>query len=347
MVKVVVDAFGADKGVGVVVEGAVNSLVTYDDVNIIIVGDKAEIETELGKFTYDKSRIEVEDAREKITNNESPTVAIRTKKDSSLVRALEITKNDPLVAGMVSAGSTGAVLTGGIFKIGRIKGVLRPALCPLLPTFNGGKVCIVDCGANMDCKPEYLAQFALMGSEYMRSLGIANPRVALVSVGDEDKKGNELTHAAFSILKRLPINFVGNMEARYALSGNYDVLVCDGFVGNVLLKSVEGTAMGVMKMLKNEIKSSFSAKIGALFMKKGLMNIKSSMDYHAVGGAAFLGVEKVLVKGHGSSNAKSICAAVGQVAAMAKLGYVERIKKIIEENDVRALALESEQINND
>lgn len=347
MVKVVVDAFGADKGVGVVVEGAVNSLVTYDDVNIVIVGDKAEIETELGKFTYDKSRIEVEDAREKITNNESPTVAIRTKKDSSLVRALEITKNDPLVAGMVSAGSTGAVLTGGIFKIGRIKGVLRPALCPLLPTFNGGKVCIVDCGANMDCKPEYLAQFALMGSEYMRSLGIANPRVALVSVGDEDKKGNELTHAAFSILKKLPINFVGNMEARYALSGNYDVLVCDGFVGNVLLKSVEGTAMGVMKMLKNEIKSSFSAKIGALFMKKGLMNIKSSMDYHAVGGAAFLGVEKVLVKGHGSSNAKSICAAVGQVAAMAKLGYVERIKKIIEENDVRALASGSEQTDND
>ena len=335
MVKVVVDAFGADKGVGVVVEGAINALVTYDDVNIVIVGDKAEIETELGKFTYDKSRIEVEDAREKITNNESPTVAIRTKKDSSLVRALEITKNDPLVAGMVSAGSTGAVLTGGIFKIGRIKGVLRPALC------------IVDCGANMDCKPEYLAQFALMGSEYMRSLGIANPRVALVSVGDEDKKGNELTHAAFSILKKLPINFVGNMEARYALSGNYDVLVCDGFVGNVLLKSVEGTAMGVMKMLKNEIKSSFSAKIGALFMKKGLMNIKNSMDYHAVGGAAFLGVEKVLVKGHGSSNAKSICAAVGQVAAMAKLGYVDRIKKIIEENDVRALASESELINND
>lgn len=347
MVKVVVDAFGADKGVGVVVEGAINALVTYDDVNIVIVGDKAEIETELGKFTYDKSRIEVEDAREKITNNESPTVAIRTKKDSSLVRALEITKNDPLVAGMVSAGSTGAVLTGGIFKIGRIKGVLRPALCPLLPTFNGGKVCIVDCGANMDCKPEYLAQFALMGSEYMRSLGIANPRVALVSVGDEDKKGNELTHAAFSILKKLPINFVGNMEARYALSGNYDVLVCDGFVGNVLLKSVEGTAMGVMKMLKNEIKSSFSAKIGALFMKKGLMNIKSSMDYHAVGGAAFLGVEKVLVKGHGSSNAKSICAAVGQVAAMAKLGYVDQIKKIIEENDVRALASGSEQTDND
>ena len=347
MVKVVVDAFGADKGVGVVVEGAINAIVTYDDVNIVIVGDKAEIETELGKFTYDKSRIEVEDAREKITNNESPTVAIRTKKDSSLVRALEITKNDPLVAGMVSAGSTGAVLTGGIFKIGRIKGVLRPALCPLLPTFNGGKVCIVDCGANMDCKPEYLAQFALMGSEYMRSLGIANPRVALVSVGDEDKKGNELTHAAFSILKKLPINFGGNMEARYALSGNYDVLVCDGFVGNVLLKSVEGTAMGVMKMLKNEIKSSFSAKIGALFMKKGLMNIKSSMDYHAVGGAAFLGVEKVLVKGHGSSNAKSICAAVGQVAAMAKLGYVERIKKIIEENDVRALASGSEQTDND
>lgn len=347
MVKVVVDAFGADKGAGVVVEGAVRSLEVYEDVSVIIVGDKTEIETELGKLTYDKSRVEVEDAREKITNEESPTVAIRAKKDSSLVRALEITKNDPLVAGMISAGSTGAVLTGGVFKIGRIKGVLRPALCPLLPTFNGGKVCIVDCGANMDCKPEYLAQFALMGSEYMKSLGIENPRVALVSVGDEDKKGNELTHAAFSILKKLPINFVGNMEARYALSGNYDVLVCDGFVGNVLLKSVEGTAAGVMKMLKNEIKLSFSAKIGALFMKKGLMNIKNAMDYHAVGGAAFLGIEKVLVKGHGSSNAKSVCAAVGQVAAMAKLGYVDRIKSVIGQCDVRAIAAETEQAKNE
>ena len=346
MVKVVVDAFGADKGVGVVVEGAVKALDVYD-VNVVIVGDSAEIEAELAKYSYDKLRIEVVDAKEKVTNNESPTVAIRAKKESSLVRALEITKSDPLAAGMVSAGSTGAVLAGGIFKIGRIKGVLRPALCPLLPTFNGGRVCIVDCGANMDCKPEYLAQFALMGSEYMRSIGVENPRVALVSVGDEDKKGNELTHAAFSILKKLPINFVGNMEARYALSGNYDVLVTDGFVGNVLLKSVEGTAMGVMKMLKNEIKSSFSAKIGALFMKKGLMNIKNSMDYHAVGGAAFLGIEKVLVKGHGSSNAKSICAAIGQVEAMAKLGYVDNIKKIIEENDVRMLVAETEPKSND
>lgn len=346
MVKIAVDAFGADKGVGVVVEGAVKSLDVYEDVTVVIVGDKEEIDTELNKFSYDKSRIEIVDAKEKVTNNESPTVAIRAKKDSSLVRALEITKNDPEVVGMISAGSTGAVLTGGIFKIGRIKGVLRPALCPLLPTFDGGKVCIADCGANMDCKPEYLAQFALMGSEYMKSIGVENPRVALVSVGDEDKKGNELTHAAFGILKKLPINFVGNMEARYALSGKYDVLVTDGFVGNVLLKSVEGTAMGVMKMLKNEIKSSFTAKIGALFMKKGLMNIKSSMDYHAVGGAAFLGIEKVLVKGHGSSNAKSICAAIGQVASMASLGYVDRIKKIIGENDVRALLAETEQSGN-
>ncbi len=345
MVKVVLDAFGADKGIGVVVEGAVAALDKYDDVACVIVGDETEIKAELAKSKYDEKRIEVVDAKEKVTNDESPTVAIRAKKQSSLVRALEITKSDPTVAGMVSAGSTGAVLTGGIFKIGRIKGVLRPALCPLIPTFTGGKVCIVDCGANMDCKPEYLAQFALMGSEYMKSVGVENPRVALVSVGDEDKKGNDLTHAAFSVLKKLPINFVGNMEARYALSGNYDVLVCDGFVGNVLLKTVEGTAMGVMKMLKNEIKSSFKAKIGALFMKKGLMNIKSSMDYHAVGGAAFLGVEKVLVKGHGSSNAQSICAAVGQVVSMAKLGYVDRIKEVIVQTDVRSIAAKGEETN--
>ena len=327
--KIVVDTFGADKGAEIVIKGAIDSLAKHEDLTIVFTGDSDLIATELAKYDVDKSRVIIEDARECVTNDESPTLAIRTKKNSSLVRALEITKADDDVIGMVSAGSTGAVLTGGIFKIGRIKGIMRPALCPLLPTVTGGRVAIIDCGANVDCKPEYLVQFALMGSEYMKSaMGIENPRVALVSVGVEDKKGNALTHEAFQLLKEAPINFVGNMEARDACSGEYDVLVCDGFVGNVMMKAIEGTAKMVTSLLKKEIYASFSAKIGALFMKKALSNLKKSMDYQAYGGAAFLGVEKILIKSHGSSNAKSITASIDQVFNLNKLCLVENIRKI-------------------
>lgn len=327
MIKIVVDTFGADRGIEPMVKGSVDALALNKDLQIVLVGDEEAVKSELSKYNYDFKRIVTVDAKEQITNDESPTVAIRAKKDSSLVRALEMTKSDPEVVGMVSAGSTGAVLSGGIFKIGRIRGILRPALCPLLPTMTGGRVCIVDCGANVDCKPEYLVQFALMGSNYMKAVcGTENPRVALVSVGAEDKKGNELTHEVFARLKEQPINFVGNMEARYALSGDYDVLVCDGFVGNVLLKSIEGTASMVTKMLKKEILASFSAKIGAVFMKKALGNLKTSMDYHAFGGAAFLGIEKILIKSHGSSNAKSITASIEQVLKMNELKLIETIK---------------------
>ena len=329
MIKIVIDTLGADKGFEEIVKGAVDALSIKSDFQLILTGDGDAIKSELDKYGFDKTRILVEDAKELVSNNESPTVAIRTKKNSSLVRALEITKSDPEMVGMISAGSTGAVLAGGIFKIGRIKGVLRPALCPLLPTMKGGKVCIIDCGANVDCRPEYLVQFALMGSSYMKACGVENPRVALVSVGVEDKKGNELTHEVFARLKQLPLNFVGNMEARDALSGEYDVLVCDGFVGNVLLKSIEGTASMVMKTMKKEVMSSFSAKIGALLMKKALGNLKTAMDYHAFGGAAFLGVEKILIKSHGSSNAKSVTACVKQVLDLNELKLVESIRSAV------------------
>ncbi len=338
MKKVVLDIFGADRGPEVIIEGGLDALKIYSDICVVFVGDADIVSDLLKKYEYDQTRVEIIDAKEQITNDESPTVAIRAKKESSLVKAFEEVKSNPEVIGMVSTGSTGAVLTGGIFKIGRIKGVFRPALCPLLPTSTGGKVCVIDCGANMDCKPEYLAQFAIMGSEYMKSEGVENPRVALVSVGVEDKKGNDLTHATFNLLKKLPINFVGNMEARDALSGQFDVLVCDGFVGNVLIKSVEGTAKMVSGLLVKEIKSSLSAKIGyALFMRKTFERFKASMDYHAVGGSAFLGIEKVLVKSHGSSKAKTITASIGQIVRMSKLDSIERIKKAIAEIDVRAL----------
>ena len=326
--KIVVDAFGSDRGEPVMTEGSVLAVNEDKSVTVVIVGDSDVINAELEKYSYDKNRIEVVDAKGKITNNDVPTLAIRQKKDSSLVKALEITKDDPEVGGMVSSGSTGAVLTGAFLKIGRIKGILRPALCPLLPTLiDDQKVALVDCGANMDCRPEHLEQFALMGASYMKTMELDDPKVALVSVGDEDKKGNELTHEVFARLKNQPINFVGNMEARYALTGKYDVLVCDGFVGNVLLKSIEGTAGMVMKMMKNAIYGSFWAKIGGLFMKKQLGSLKNKMDYQQNGGAVFLGVKKVVVKGHGSSTATSVKNSILQAKSLAEKNLVANIEE--------------------
>ncbi len=325
--KIVVDAFGSDKGEIVAAQGSALAVAQDPDLSVVIVGDSDLIHQHLKDCNADLTRIEVVDAKEKISNDDVPTVAIRAKKESSLVRALELTKTREDVAGMVSFGSTGAVLTGAFLKIGRIKGITRPALCPLLPTVTGERVALVDCGANMDCRPEFLEQFALMGSAYMMTRGVENPRVALVCVGDEDKKGNELTHEVFKRLKDSPLNFVGNMEARYALSGDYDVLVCDGFVGNVLLKTTEGTAMMVMKMLKESISSSFKAKMGALMMKKQLKQLKNAMDYQSEGGAVFLGVNKVLVKGHGAANENSVKMTILQAKSLAQNGLIEKIQE--------------------
>lgn len=326
--KIVIDVFGGDNAPHEIVEGCIEVINNTDDISLILTGNSELIEAELKKYKFDRTKIELVNAMEVITNDDVPTVAIKTKKESSLVKALEIVKNDESVVGMVSAGSSGAVLTGGVLRVGRIKGIVRPALAPILPTKKGTDVCLIDCGANVDCRAEFLVHFALMGISYMKSVyGIENPRVALVSVGVEDKKGNELTKEVFPLLKALPINFVGNMEARDALTGDYDVLVCDGFVGNVLLKSTEGCASLIMTMLKRAIMSSSSAKFGSLFMKKAFKQLKNDMDYNTKGGAPFLGIEKIIVKAHGSSNSVAISAAILQVRKMAQGNLVENIKK--------------------
>lgn len=309
--KFVIDAYGADAGESVIVRGCIDALNIRKDLEIILVGNADTLTPLLKKCAFDKSRIEIVDAKDTIENDESPTLAIKNKKQSSMVVGFDLCKQRDDVDGFISAGSTGALLTGAVLKIGRMPGVLRPALIPVFPTVSGRYVAICDSGANMDCLPEYLAQFALMGSCYMRAVsGIEQPKVALVSVGEESKKGNELTHAAYEKISKLPVNFVGNMESRDAMSGNYDVLVCDGFVGNVLLKSIEGTAMFVMNVIKSEIKTSKRAKFGALFMKKAFKNIKNKMDYQKIGGACFVGVKKIVVKAHGSSTGEAICAAI-------------------------------------
>lgn len=327
--KIIIDAFGGDHAPVEIVKGAITSVNLLNDVEIVLTGAKDRIQEVLNEYGYKGSKIQVVDAPEIITNDESPTAAIRQKKNSSMVVGLDMLKTDPDAVGFISAGSTGAVLAGGTFRVGRIKGVKRPSTAPVLPNLKGGKTLLIDSGANVDCKPEYLVQFAVMGSEYMKCMyGIENPRVALVCVGTEDHKGNALTHEAFELLKKIPnINFVGNMEARDALSGNYDVLVCDGFVGNTLLKSTEGAIDAMNKMLKEEIYGlGLRGKIGYLFLKKAFKKLKQRMNYTTVGGAAFLGIEKLVVKSHGSSTAETIFSCVKQVQALTNANMIENLK---------------------
>lgn len=326
--KIAVDVFGGDNSPSAQISGGIAFLNDQKETDLVFVGDKEKIEEELKKYTYDKARIAIEHAPDVISNDESPTDAIRHKKDSSLVKTFDLLKSADDVGGMLSSGSTGAVLTGSVLKIGRIEGVQRPALAPLLPTRGGGRVCLADCGANVDCRPDFLVQFALMAVCYMRSVeNVKDPRVGLVSVGVEDHKGNALTKEVFGMLKQLPINFVGNMEARDAVSGDYDILVADGFVGNVLLKTVEGTAKMVMGELKSAIMGSASAKFGSLFMKKAFRKLKHDMDYNVYGGAPFLGVKKVVVKAHGASNTDAILAALRQVKKMIDTDLVGGIRE--------------------
>ncbi len=334
MKKIVLDGFGGDHAPGEIVKGALAALTVRDDFSLVITGDEGKLRSLLAENQYLGDRVEIVNAAEVITNDDVPTLAIRQKRDSSLVKAFQAVKEDPEAVGMVSAGSTGAVLTGGLFLLGRIRGINRPALCPVLPTVKDGKVLLIDCGANVDCKPINLCQFALMGSAYMRKVsGVASPRVALLSNGTEDKKGNELNKEAFPLLKSMKgINFVGNMEARDILSGEYDVVVTDGFAGNVCLKSLEGMAGAMLSMLKGEMMSSFKNKMGALLLKSSFKKVAAKLDYNKSGGALFLGVEKVLVKSHGSSKEEAIKNSVLQALSIAESGLAEAIRSDLENN---------------
>ena len=335
--KIVIDAFGGDYSPNEMVKGAITAANLIEDLTIVITGDKEQIEPLLKEYGYAGDRIEIVHAPEVISCDESPTMAIRRKKESSLVAGLNLLKEDDEVIGMVSAGSTGAVLAGGLFIVGRMAGVKRPALSPFLPTATGGKTLLIDCGANVDCKPEYLQQFAIMGSIYVRQmLGIENPRVGLISNGVEDHKGNEQIHQTFELLKNTPeINFVGNMEAREMLSGDYDVLVSDGFTGNVAMKSAEGTLNAFMKVLKEEISNGgIGSKFGAMLLKKTFKKIKARMNYTEVGGSPFLGLEKILIKSHGSSKAKTIYSCVLQILDIHKSNYIEKMREGIKNSSI-------------
>lgn len=328
MYKVVLDGFGGDNAPGEVILGGIAALKADSELELVITGKREELKAELYKAGYSGERIEIVDAPDVITCNEVPTQAIKTKPNSSLMRAIDRLKADTQCIGMVSAGSTGAVLMGATVFLGRIKGITRPALAPILPTLTGGKVLLIDCGANSDCKASLLPQFALLGSAYMRAvMGIENVRVGLLSNGAEDEKGNELIKEANGLLRASDLNFVGNIEGRDILSGCCDVVVADGFSGNIALKSTEGAALSILKMLKNTIMSGgLRAKLGALLLKPTFKKLKKSVDFNEHGGAAFLGVIKPVIKSHGSSKASSIKGSIEQVVTMHKGNMIASIE---------------------
>ncbi|MCI6376528.1 MAG: phosphate acyltransferase PlsX [Clostridiales bacterium] len=332
--KIYLDAMGGDNAPQAPVEGALEALGMYPQLEIELAGPIGAIEKTVesvfaGADPALRARLLLTDCPEVITNCEAPVMAVRKKKQSAIVDGM-LKLRDGQVDAFVSAGSTGAVLSGGMFRLGRLRGIDRPALAPLLP--NGKDFfLLIDCGANVDCRPEYLHQFAMMGKAYMQGMrGIENPRIGLVNNGAEAEKGCALTKEAYALLeadKRL--NFVGNVEPREITHDQADVIVCDGFVGNVILKFMEGVAGTLMGIIKTEIMGDFKSKIGGLLAKPAFRRVKQSMDYSEVGGAPLLGVRGNVVKAHGSSNGHALACAIRQAVKMVEGGVVEKIEALL------------------
>ena len=327
--KIVVDAFGGDYAPSEIIAGAVKALQENQELELVLVGDKDKITEILQKLVFVSDRLEIVHAPDVVTMEDVPTIAIRTKKTSSIVVAYDYLKQNDDAVALVSAGSTGATLTGAVLKLGRVKGISRPALAPILPTVNDGKVMLLDCGANAECKAENLLDFAIMGNEYMKAMGVKNPRIALLNIGTEEEKGSEMIKEAHQLLKKAKLNFVGNIEARDVIRGNVDVVVSDGFSGNVCLKTIEGTAEILFGEIKAITKQSFKTKLGALLLKKNLYGLKRKYDHKKVGGAPLLGVSKVVLKCHGNSKAESICATINQAFMLGKNKLVEKVLKAV------------------
>lgn len=329
MIKIAVDAMGGDNAPFEIVKGAVEAVNERKDITVCLTGQETVIKKELEKYTYNKEQIEIVNASEVIETGEPPVNAIRKKKDSSIVVGMNLVKNGQ-ADGFVSAGSSGAVLVGGQVIVGRIKGVERPPLAPLIPTEKGVSL-LIDCGANVDARPSHLVQFAQMGSIYMEHvLGIKNPRVAIVNIGAEEEKGNALVKETFPLLKECPgINFIGSIEAREIPHGGADVIVCEAFVGNVILKLYEGVGATLISMVKKGLMSSFRSKLGALLIKPALKSTLKSFDATEYGGAPLLGLKGLVVKTHGSSKANEVKNSIIQCISFKEQGIGDKIKECL------------------
>lgn len=334
MTRVALDAMGGDNAPGEIVKGAVDAVNEYTNIEVVLVGDSEKVEAELLKYQYDKERISVVYTTETISMDEPPVNAIRKKKDSSLVVAMNMVKKKEADA-FVSAGSSGAILVGGQVIVGRIKGIERPPLAPLIPTANGVSL-LIDSGANVDARSSHLVQFARMGSVYMEKIvGIKNPRVAIVNIGAEEEKGNALVKETFPLLKNCTdINFIGSIEARDIPSGAADVIVCEAFVGNVILKLYEGLAGTLISKIKDGMMSTLKSKIGALMVKPALKGTLKSFSVEKYGGAPLLGLNGLVVKVHGNSKAIEVKNALNQCISFKNENINEIIKeKLFIENE--------------
>jgi glycerol-3-phosphate acyltransferase PlsX len=299
------------------------------DLQLILVGPKADIEAAIAKEGIDPSRVEILHSEVAVTNEDHPSLFIKQKPDSSLAICFETLRRRDDIDGMVSAGPTGALLTGTVLRIGRLPGVGRPALLATLPTRKGGFVRLVDAGANMDCKSEYLVQFALMADAYLKLLGVEAPRIATLSVGQEEGKGNELVKETFAALKATSLNFVGNVEGDHVLKGDVDVVVTDGFAGNVFLKSLEEGAYFISDLFKAALYRNILTKLGALLQLKGLKKVKEPFDHAKKACAPLLGAKKLVLKCHGKSEAETFEATILEGYRLAKLGLQEKIAEAI------------------
>lgn len=324
--RLAIDAMGGDHAPQAVVEGVMEAIKERKDLSVTLIGD----ENKIAEYISDSTRIDIIHTDEVITGEDEPVRAVRRKKNASMVLMAEEVKEGRADA-CLSAGNTGALMSAGLFVVGRIPGIARPALSPTLPTLDGKGFLLLDVGANVDAKPEHLLQYAIMGSIYAQKVRhIENPTVGLLNVGTEDGKGSSLAQKAFSLMESAPINFIGNVEARDVFNRVADVVVTDGFSGNVALKTIEGTAMTMFSMLKETFTSSVKAKLAAGVLKNDLKGLQAKLDYSEYGGAGLFGLSAPVIKAHGSSNSRAIYNAIIQACHMAEHRVTETIQETVQ-----------------
>ena len=327
--KILVDVLGGDNAPKAVLEGAVNALKKEAELHLVLVGPKQAIEDTMKQAAIPEERYTVIPSEEAVLNTDHPSLFLKQKPNSSMALCFDALRKSEDIDAMVSAGPTGALLTGTVLRIGRLPGVSRPALIATLPTRNGSFVRLCDAGANMDCKAEYLVQFALMADVYLRLIGVENPRIATLSVGQEEGKGNEVVKETYQSLKQLPLNFVGNIEGDHVLRGESDLVVCDGFAGNVFLKSLEEGATFIGDLFKEALYRNIFTKLGALLQLKGLKKVKEPFNHARKACAPLLGAKKLVLKCHGKAEAETFEATILEGARLTKLGLQEKIAAAI------------------